>query len=91
MKPIIHPDACRPRRRAWLSLTIAALLVSVGCGKPEAEKAPVVTVETTPAQRATISQTISTESVIYPLEQATISPKITAPITEFKVQRGSPV
>jgi HlyD family secretion protein len=91
MKPILHPDACRPRRRAWLLLTIAPLLVSVGCSKQEAEKEPVVTVETTPAQRATISQTISSEAVIYPLEQATISPKITAPITEFKVRRGDPV
>src|SRR5215831_4432361 len=91
MKPIIHPDAFRPRRLPWLPLTIAPLLVSVGCSKPEAEKEPVVTVQTTPAQRASISQTISTEAVIYPLEQATISPKITAPITEFKVQRGSRV
>lgn len=91
MKSIIDPEAFRSRRRAWLPLTIAPLLVSVGCGKQEAEKEPVVTVQTTPAQRATISQTISTEAVIYPLEQATISPKITAPITEFKVQRGDPV
>ena len=91
MKPITHPDACRPRRRAWLPLIIAPLLVSVGCSKQEAEKEPVVTVETTPAQRATISQTISSEAVIYPLEQATISPKITAPITEFKVRRGDRV
>ena len=91
MKPILHPDACRPRRRAWLLLTIVPLLVSVGCSKQEAEKEPVVTVETTPAQRATISQTISSEAVIYPLEQATISPKITAPITEFKVRRGDRV
>lgn len=91
MKPITHLDALRPRRRAWLPLTIVPLLVSVGCSKQEAEKEPVVTVQTTPAQRATISQTISTEAVIYPLEQATISPKITAPITEFKVRRGDPV
>jgi multidrug efflux pump subunit AcrA (membrane-fusion protein) len=92
MKPILHPDGVRPRRRrAWLPLIILSLLVSVGCSKQEAEKEPVVTVETTPAQRATISQTISTEAVIYPLEQATISPKITAPITELKVRRGDPV
>lgn len=92
MKPMIPADALRPRRRrAWLPVIIATLVVSAGCSKQEAEKEPVVTVETTPAQRATISQTISTEAVIYPLEQATISPKITAPITEFKVQRGSHV
>ncbi|HEX8881380.1 MAG TPA: hypothetical protein VF749_15180, partial [Candidatus Acidoferrum sp.] len=64
MKPIIYPDAFLPRRRAWLPLTIAPLLISAGCSKQEAEKEPVVTVETTPAQRATISQTLSTEAVI---------------------------
>ncbi|PYU11133.1 MAG: efflux RND transporter periplasmic adaptor subunit, partial [Acidobacteria bacterium] len=62
-----------------------------GCSKEEKEKDPVVTVQVTPAKRATISQTVSAEAVIYPLEQATIAPKITAPITEFKVRRGDRV
>lgn len=62
-----------------------------GCSKEEKEKDPVVTVQVTSATRATISQTVSAEAVIYPLEQATIAPKITAPITEFKVRRGDRV
>jgi RND family efflux transporter MFP subunit len=62
-----------------------------GCSKEEKEKDPVVTVQVTPAKRATITQTVSAEAVIYPLEQATIAPKITAPITEFKVRRGDRV
>ncbi len=75
-----------------LSGSLAALLVlSTGCGSAEKEADPLVTVQTTPAERATISQTVSAEAVIYPVEQAIISPKITAPITEFKVQRGSRV
>jgi len=67
------------------------LFLLCGCSKEEKEKDPVVTVQVTPAKRATISQTVSAEAVIYPLEQATVAPKITAPITEFKVQRGSRV
>jgi multidrug efflux pump subunit AcrA (membrane-fusion protein) len=67
----------------------ALLLSSVGCNSSEKEAEPLVTVQTTPAERATISETISAEAVVYPVEQAIISPKITAPITEFKVQRGS--
>lgn len=78
-------------RSASLLLLSSPLFFVSGCSKSEKEKEPVVTVQTTPAKRATISQEISAEAVIYPLEQATISPKITAPITEFKVQRGARV
>jgi HlyD family secretion protein len=75
-----------------LTGSLAALLVlSTGCSSAEKEADPVVSVQTTPAERATISETVSAEAVVYPVEQAIISPKITAPITEFKVQRGSPV
>ena len=68
-----------------------AAWIATGCKGEEKEKEPVVSVQTTPATRATISQTVSAEAVVYPVEQAIISPKITAPITEFKVHRGSPV
>lgn len=71
--------------------TASVFFLLVGCSKEEKEKDPVVTVQVTPAKRATISQTVSAEAVIYPLEQATIAPKITAPITEFKVRRGDRV
>ena len=91
MKHTIHPGIPKPRKLALLSLASAALFALGGCSKEEKEKDPVVTVQVTPAARAAISQTVSAEAVIYPLEQATISPKITAPITEFKVQRGSRV
>lgn len=81
-------------RRGWAFLLLASVSVFSllnGCSKSEKEKESVVAVQVTPAQRSAISQTVSAEAVIYPLEQATISPKITAPITEFKVQRGSRV
>jgi len=71
--------------------TTSAIFLLVGCSKEEKEKDPVVTVQVTPAKRANISQMVSAEAVVYPLEQATIAPKITAPITEFKVRRGDRV
>lgn len=72
--------------------SLAALLVlSTGCSSAEKEAEPLVSVQTTPAERAAISEIVSAEAVVFPVEQAIVSPKITAPITEFKVQRGSPV
>src|SRR5215510_12093978 len=67
------------------------LLVFSGCCKEEKEKDPLVTVQVTPAKRATISQTISAEAVVYPLQQATVAPKITSTIRQFLVQRGTRV
>jgi HlyD family secretion protein len=50
-----------------------------------------VSVQTTPATRQTVSQFVSAEGVVFPLRQATVSPKITSTIVDFKVQRGSRV
>jgi HlyD family secretion protein len=71
---------------------LAALLsIANGCSKAEKEKELVVSVQTTPAQRATISQIISAEAVVYPLEQATVATKISSTIRKFYVQRGARV
>ena len=68
-----------------------ALLIAAGCGKHEKEKEPVVSVQTTPAVRAEISQSVSTEGVVFPVEQATVAPKITSTVKRFLVQRGARV
>jgi HlyD family secretion protein len=92
MKLTIHPGIFGRGRLAFLSLgTALSLFFGSGCSKEEKEKEPVVTVQVTPAKRATISQTISAEAVVYPLQQATIAPKITSTVKQFLVQRGSRV
>jgi HlyD family secretion protein len=68
-----------------------AILCVAGCGSSEKEKAPVVNVEVTPARRAPISEVISAEALVFPLQQAIITPKITSTIKTFEVQRGSHV
>src|SRR5260370_22224786 len=92
MKPAMHTPPGPFCRRLALFSTIAAMLcVASGCGKAEKEKEPVVSVQTTPARRAPISQVVSAEAVGYPLEQATIAAKITSTIKRFHVQRSSRV
>lgn len=73
-----------------LSYTLAGLLGS-GCGTPEKEKEPVVSVQVTPVRKSAIEETISAEAVIFPVQQAVVMPKITSPIKQFMVQRGSRV
>ena len=77
------------------SLICAALCVitctGLGCGSEEKAKDPVVSVQTTAAHRTTISQITSADAVVFPLQQAVLTPKITSTIKTFLVQRGSRV
>jgi multidrug efflux pump subunit AcrA (membrane-fusion protein) len=74
-----------------LAALAAGLLIAAGCSQQAKEKEPVVSVQTMAAQRAAISQSVSTEAVVFPLEQATVAPKITSTVKKFFVQRGSRV
>lgn len=75
------------------TLVAAVLLaaMSAGCSKTETEKEPEVSVQITPAEKKDISQIITEEAVIFPLQQATVAPKITSTIKQFLVQRGTRV
>jgi multidrug efflux pump subunit AcrA (membrane-fusion protein) len=79
------------KRGTLLAAAAAVLLIAAGCGQKEKKKEPIVSVQATPAQRATISQSVSTEAVVFPLEQATVAPKITSTVKKFLVQRGARV
>ena len=63
----------------------------LSCSKKEQEPEPLVTVQTAVAQRGTIQQIISAEAVLFPRDQAAITPKIVAPVRTFYVNRGSRV
>jgi multidrug efflux pump subunit AcrA (membrane-fusion protein) len=71
--------------------TVLTIGFAWGCAKAEKEKEPEVSVQTTPAEKEDISQIVNEEAVIFPLQQATVAPKITSTIKQFLVQRGSKV
>ncbi len=90
MKPTMNTTLTSLFRGLALFSTLAAMLcVAGGCSKSEKEKEPVVSVQTTPVQRAPIAQVITAEAVVFPLEQATVAPKISSSIKKFYVQRGT--
>jgi HlyD family secretion protein len=72
-------------------VSLLALLFLWGCSSAEKEKEPVVSVQVTPAEKTSLSQFVTAEAVVFPLKQATVAPKITSTIADFKVQRGSRV
>lgn len=89
--PMISPIQRRFGLAAVASFLASLLYLSSGCSAAEKEKEPVVSVQTTPAARGPISQVVSAEAVVFPLEQATVAPKITSTVRKFLVQRGTPV
>lgn len=81
--------------RTAAALAAAAVLAAgvslAGCSKSEATPTPVVTVQAEHPELGAIAEHIPADAVLAPLAQAAISPKITAPVRHFYVQRGSPV
>ena len=84
----------RSRTNTTAAVLGSALLVFLGvagCKDAEKEKEPVATVQVTPVRKAAIEETVAAEAVVYPVQQAVVTPKITSTIKEFLVQRGSKV
>lgn len=74
----------------WLLMACAAVFCT-SCGDKSADKEPVIAVQAVNVQRGPIEQVIRAEAVIFPRNQAAITPKVVAPIREFLVNRGSRV
>jgi HlyD family secretion protein len=68
------------------------LLLAAACSKPEEkEPEPVVPVQTDPAQRSQIQRIVKARAILYPIDQAAVMPKISAPVRQFHVNRGDHV
>jgi HlyD family secretion protein len=65
--------------------------MGIGCTKKEAAPDVLVTVQAAHPTVGAIAEQISADAVLAPLAQAAISPKISAPVKKFYVQRGARV
>ncbi len=83
--------------RQWPILTALAVVGGLaalqGCSKSAdtTAAATLVTVQAEHPERSTIAEHIRADAVLSPLAQSAISPRISAPIKHFYVQRGSHV
>lgn len=85
----------RPRTRPavrWLLVCGAVFPMLVFSGCKEASLPPVVvSVQAEHPEQGPIAERVEADAVLFPVAQAAIVPKITAPIERFYVQRGSKV
>lgn len=88
-----RPARLLPGVKLSWALAIGAampLLAFSGC-KKEAAPATVVSVQAEHPEQGTIAEHIDADAVLFPVAQAAIVPKITAPVEKFYVQRGAKV
>lgn len=81
----------RIRVTTVFALSLATVALCGGCSKKEAEKEPVVAVQTAIAQKTSLQQEVTAEAVLFPKNQAAISAKVSAPVRTFLVNRGARV
>jgi HlyD family secretion protein len=70
---------------------VLALAFLSACSRKEQEVTPEVSVQVVPARIGEVSQVVTAEAVVFPLQQAVVTPKITSTIKSFQVQRGAHV
>ncbi len=76
---------------AALSVAVACMIVGLGCSSEKPPEPAAVTVQAAPVEKTTIQRTVEAQAILFPLQQAAIVPKISAPVQKFLVKRGSPV
>src|SRR4051812_47389400 len=88
LRPSSLPASIRVIRAALPPVLILTICILSGCSKKAAETAEgeeekVVPVQVAPVVNASIQQKIDATAVLYPLRQAAIVPKISAPVKKF--------
>lgn len=76
-----------------MKIWVCLFLVLAGCARQpkEAAEDAATPVEVAMVTRGTMQDVVSAQAIIYPVNQATIVPKISAPVKRFLAQRGDHV
>ena len=84
----------KPRPRTLAAGLAVCLSAALGCGSSAPDLSdtdPVVAVQVSAAAIAPIADVIRAQGVLFPIHQASLTPKISAPVRTFYVNRGSRV
>jgi HlyD family secretion protein len=78
--------------RYWIAFALISVgTVISGCSKKETEPQPLVEVQVAKVESRPLTETIDADAVLFPIRQAAITSKISAPISKLFVQRGDRV
>src|SRR5262245_60587191 len=79
-------------KKSTCFLVGALLLLVDDCSKKQQQEAePLVPVQVSPACTDSMRRLITADAILYPRDQASVMPKLSAPVRAFYVNRGDPV
>ena len=78
-------------KKTHLALALCLLPLAACSKKEEKEAEPIVPVQVTAVRLDSIRRIISADGVLFPLNQAGVTPKVSAPVRKFYVNRGDHV
>lgn len=88
-------SACPTMAPRWSVVLVLAAALLVGCKakdkEGDAETEAPTPVQVTEARRGPIDRVITADAVLYPINQASVTPKISAPVKRVLVNRGDHV
>jgi HlyD family secretion protein len=89
----LAPRGACLRLAGLVSIIVSLALTSCSCGKPKAEEPPesAVPVQVAEVKQDSIDRIVSASAILYPVDQANVMPKISAPVKVFHVKRGDHV
>lgn len=88
----IHVDHRARRYSRKLAFTAILLASLTACSKPKEDEAePVVPVQVGDVTRGPIDRIVAAQAILYPIDQASVMPKISAPVKSFAIKRGDHV
>jgi RND family efflux transporter MFP subunit len=72
------------------ALAASLLIIAAGCSKEKPEE-PEVAVQVASVEQTSLQRNVAADAILFPLQQAAIVPKISAPVQKFYVKRGARV
>jgi len=87
-------NACATVAQAFLPVLILLAYITItGCSSTpkQAETEPVVPVQVAEVKRDSIQRIVTAQAILFPVDQASVMPKISAPVKTFYVKRGDHV
>jgi len=76
----------------YLWIPLAACLLAPGCAKKEEKEAePIAPVQVQPVAFDSVRRLVEADAVLFPIDQSNVSPKVSAPVAKFYVNRGDHV